>query len=95
MHASAYSAWAAEENWHSRRSEEKEGNARLAATLNIIMNIPFKYSIKVDFELRWESTGILQKKQSGALSGRSALLANIVTRFRLLQDLCDNETNDI
>ena len=33
------STWAAEENWHSRRSEENEGNARLAAKLNIIIMI--------------------------------------------------------
>ena len=36
------SAWAAEENWHSRRSEENEGNARLAAKLNNTVNIPFQ-----------------------------------------------------
>ena len=47
------SAWAAEENWHSRRSEGNEGNARLAAKLNNTVNIPFQVLDKVvAFELR-------------------------------------------
>ena len=63
MHAFAYSAWAAEENAHrglvaffllrNERGEGNEGYDRLAATLNIIMNIlpsMASFSIEVDFK---------------------------------------------